>query len=310
DWSGAAVAPLAGDASNRRYLRLDHTHHGAAVLMDANPNLGEDVRPFIDVGSYLVQSGLSGPKVFAKDPSNGFLILEDLGDDLFDRVVAQNPALETELYLAAWDVLFQIWKTPHNVCVSPYDPAEMVEKAALIAEWYDADLSTKRIKDALGRVLKSLDWAHPTLALRDYHAQNLIWLPDRKGPARVGLLDFQDAQPSHVLYDVISYLFDARRDVSDATRTAVLEKVKHDTQLADFDIAVPALLAQRSMRILGVFARLSLRDKKTGYVDLIPRVYQQLQFALRHPSLADLRSELADLNAPTLEYLTRLKDQS
>ncbi len=308
-WGSAASVPLAGDASNRKYLRLTDAEKGATVLMDADPQKGEDVRPFVLIAKHLADAGLSAPKIFAADVEQGFLIIEDLGDALYDRVVNGDPGSELEIYLAAWDALKVIWATPLPPDIAPYDPADMAQKAALVAQWYDTNLPAEPIVSALQDVLEQLDWSAPTLALRDFHAQNLLWLPDRKSAAQVGLLDFQDAQPSHVLYDVVSLLYDARRDVADTVRAAVLTAVRNDTNLSDFDLAAAALLVQRSLRILGVFARLWVRDGKPDYLELIPRVYGQLMVGLAHPGLAPVAAALSDLAAPDDNHIAHIRSR-
>ncbi len=131
----------------------------------------------------------------------------------------------------------------------------------------------------------------PVLILRDYHTENLFWLPDRDGIARVGLIDFQDALAGPRAYDLISLTEDARRDVHPALADRMITHYATRTGLdADtFRRAAATCAAQRNLRILGVFARLSLHFGKPHYVDLIPRVWNHLQRDLSHPGLARLR---------------------
>ncbi len=150
------------------------------------------------------------------------------------------------------------------------------------------------------------------LVQRDYHAENLLWLPERDGAARVGLLDFQDAAAGHPAYDLVSLLEDARRDVTQATVAAAKAHYLALTGFdpAQFDLAYAAMGAQRNLRILGVFARLSLHFGKPGYVDLIPRVWDHLRTDLAHPSLAELRGLVqAALPDPSVAKLQELKDR-
>jgi len=172
------------------------------------------------------------------------------------------------------------------------------------------------LKEQFCAVLEPLLTCHAAAAdvliLRDYHAENLLWLPERAGLARVGLLDFQDALEGHRAYDLVSLLQDARRDVSNRVESAMLERYIAATgqDAESFITAYRLLGAQRNLRILGVFARLCLRDSKPRYLDLIPRVWAYLQRDLEHPALSPLRPILADaLPAPTPSILARLKDQ-
>ena len=148
-----------------------------------------------------------------------------------------------------------------------------------------------------------------TLALRDYHAENLIWRPELVGLARVGLLDFQDAFVAPLGYDLASLLRDARRDVPDDICAAMVAHFMAETGAgADFPAQLACLGAQRNLRILGVFARLAVEMGKTRYIPMIPRVWAQLQKDLAHPALSDLRAAVSDiLPAPDAALLARLQ---
>lgn len=322
-WSGAKLAHLAGDASNRRYFRLTGGPGGqGAVLMDAPPERGEDVRPFIRIAHHLSSLGFSAPAILAEDSATGLLLLEDLGDALFARLLETAPELENSLHCGAIDVLAALHRAPPPESLAAYDAPLMTRLAALAFDWYrpgatgDPGDPGDRLKTRFCAVLEPLLAHHAAecdvLILRDYHAENLLWLPDRTGLARIGLLDFQDALAGHPAYDLVSLLQDARRDVPARLEEAMLARyitaTGQDTD--SFVTAYRLLGAQRNLRILGVFARLCLRDGKPRYLDLIPRVWAHLQDDLAHPVLAPLRPILADaLPAPTPSTLARLKDQ-
>ncbi len=132
-----------------------------------------------------------------------------------------------------------------------------------------------------------------TLVLRDVHAENLIWLPEREGPARAGLLDFQDALFGHAAYDLVSLLQDARRDVDPALAEAMFERFLEAGAVDDrasFARAYAVLGAQRNAKILGIFVRLAHRDGKQRYLELLPRVARLFLADLEHPALADLKA--------------------
>ena len=317
-WGTARRAPLAGDASNRRYERLAHPDLGPAVLMDAPPERGEDIRPFLHIAEHLTGLGLSAPHILARDTDHGFLLLEDLGDGLFARVIPDNPALEPPLYEAAIDALLTLHRAPLPDGLAPYAPDVMAELAALAFDWYlvhaDAPDPTARavFVAAFEPLLTAGTMAHPVLIQRDYHAENLLWLPDRVADARVGMLDFQDAMTGHPAYDLVSLLQDARRDVPPALERTMIKRYLAGSGLVrdDFETAYHLLGAQRNLRIVGVFARLCIRDGKAHYLDLIPRVWGLLQRDLDHPALAPVAPMLrATLPAPTPAILTRLKEK-
>ncbi|WP_306153231.1 aminoglycoside phosphotransferase family protein [Roseovarius sp. MMSF_3281] len=314
EWQGAKVAPLAGDASNRRYLRLHHAALGDAVLMDAPREKGEDTAPFIQIAEYLTSQGLSAPRILARDTAQGFLLLEDLGDDLFARVIPRDPDLENSLYSAATDLLVQLHTAPPPDGLAAYDPPLMADLSALPFDWYAKGTPGLRAEfaQAMQRALEGLHGPSDVMIQRDYHAENLLWLPRRAGVARVGLLDFQDAMLGHRAYDLVSLLQDARRDVPPQIEEAMIARYVKAAGLdpAQFQADYNRLGAQRNLRIVGVFARLCIRDGKAHYVDLIPRVWGHLMRNLEDPALSDVAALVhAHLPAADATTLQRLKDQ-
>ncbi|WP_299045147.1 phosphotransferase [uncultured Tateyamaria sp.] len=316
-WSDAKRVLIAGDASNRKYERLTRGPE-TRVLMDASPEKGEDVRPFVSITQYLRKAGLSAPEIFAQDDARGFLLIEDLGDDLFARVIKDDRTLEAPLYEAAIDVLVHLHAAPVPE-LPRYDAAVMTDVACLAFDWYQrgavgsVDAGARAgFSSAMQEALAGLDATDPVLIQRDYHAENLIWLPDRVGPERVGLLDYQDAMLGHPAYDLVSVLQDARRDVSpDLARQMVdryLTATAHDA--GAFEKACALLGVQRNLRILGVFARLSLAYGKPSYVDLVPRVWNHLDKGLDHPAATTIAPLVrGHLPAPTKPILNSLKQQ-
>lgn len=314
-YAGWQRGPLAGDASNRRYERL--TSGGrTVVLMDAPPEKGEDVRPFIRIAEYLRAQGLSAPEILARDVEHGFLLLEDLGDDLFARAVLREPKLEKELYQAATDALVVLHQAPMPE-LEPYGPRMMAEMAGLALSKYrdgilgghDPNLQS-RFEDQFEDILRETIKGDPVLVQRDYHAENLLWLPERSGVARVGLLDFQDARSGHPAYDLVSLLQDARRDVPAGIEMQMIDRYIAAAGADDsgFRTAYTVLGVQRNLRILGVFARLSMEYGKPHYVDLIPRVWDHFIRGLEHPALAPVAGLLRDsLPAPTPDNLNKLR---
>lgn len=300
----AALAPLAGDASNRRYLR-----HPAGVVMDAPPEKGEDTRPFLALTHWLRAAGHSAPEPRAADPGRGFLLLEDLGDNLFARVAGRVP--EAELYGAAIDLLAALAALPPPAEIAhphgtqplaPYDAAVLEREAMLAPDWYlaaargrPAEGLRAEFAHLLAAATAAVAPARHVVVLRDYHAENLLWLPGRSGTARVGLLDYQDALAGHPAYDLVSLLEDARRDTAPELRAAMLARFLARTgqEPEAFRAAYAALGAQRNLKIVGIFARLCLRDGKPGYLRLIPRVWDHLMRDLAHPGLAPLAAWVA-----------------
>jgi aminoglycoside/choline kinase family phosphotransferase len=295
--------------------------------MDAPPRFGEDVRPFVAMTDWLRQRGLSAPAIAAADTARGLLLLEDLGDDLFTRLLAATPEREPALYAAAVDLLAELAVVPApemlgpedcRVDLPPYDRAVLAREAALVREWWipaatgaapAPDLAAEF--DALVRdATTAVETVRDVVVLRDYHADNLIWLPRRRGSARVGLLDYQDALSGHAAYDLVSLLEDARRDTPrELNEAMILRFLKRCSALEPvaFRAAYAALGAQRNLKITGIFARLAIRDGKPRYLDLIPRVWSHLARDLAHPSLAPLAAWVArHVPAPEPATLARV----
>ncbi|MBO9434396.1 phosphotransferase [Ruegeria sp. R13_0] len=316
-WANATRAPLAGDASNRRYERLtDPTTGRTAVLMDAPPDRGEDVEPFVRIANHLRAVGLSAPEIYAEDNQNGFLVLEDLGDDLFSRVLTKDPSQERLLYEAATDVLLHLHEAP-ILPLPSYDPTLMTELAALAFTKYTHAILGDHDEDARERfdlrfadILLQETSGTKVVVQRDYHAENLIWLPEREGVQRVGLLDFQLAMLGHPAYDLVSLLQDVRRTVPTGIEMQMVNRYIAASSMDDHDFrtAYSVLGAQRNLRILGVFARLATDYGKPHYVDLIPATWAHLMRDLEHPALIPVANILRDaLPEPTAENLARLK---
>jgi len=312
-WGNAEERLLAGDASFRKYFRL---RRGAqsAVVMDA-PAPQEDVRPFVRIGRHLLAMKLSAPEILAVDEASGFLLLEDLGDDTFARMLDKGGD-EKALYERATDVLAAVHAAPdHGLLpgLGAYAGEALIEAAMLLPEWYLPEASgraTPEDESAAYRAAWRTALAHlpaggETLLLRDYHKDNLLWLPDRPGVRACGLLDFQDAQRGHASYDLVSLIEDARRDVSPAVHEACLARYIASTGLdpADFRAGMALMAAQRHARIIGLFVRLWRRDGKPGYLPFLPRCWRLFERALQHEALEPVRAWVDRLLPPPLRRI-------
>lgn len=304
DLGQAARAPLAGDASARRYLRV-----AGRILMDAPPERGEDIRPFLRIAAMLRDVELSVPEIEASDPKAGLILMEDLGDRLYSTVTAEAPDQEAPLYLAATDAIARM-QTASSTDLPNYTQ-QMPDLACLAIDWY-APAAAPHRDELAGLVATALERLQgpEVFVHRDFHADNLLWLPARTGVARVGLLDFQDAMAGPAEYDLASLLHDARRVVSPGTQAQAMAHWAQITGRSQADIALgfATCSVQRGLRILGVFTRLCLRDGKAHYPDFIPRTWALLQEDLAHPGLRDLARLLAEiLPAPTQARLADIR---
>ena len=303
-WDGATRHMLAGDASFRRYERVEY-RGTIAVLMDAPPPW-EDVRPFQAVTVQLADFGLTVPTILAADEVEGFLLLEDLGDVSFTRLLTAEPTREREIYGAATDALIALYRASQTgvarlaQTLKPYDHAVYLREAALFAEWFlpqlvgieQAQVLRREFLAIWQRILTETPLQQTCLTHRDYHADNLFWLNDRLGHSAVGMIDYQDALLGDPAYDLASLLEDARRDVAQETAQhclAVFAEALGESAVA-FSTRYAVLAAQRNAKIIGIFARLAVRDGKAHYTHYLPRVWAHFTRDLAHPQLAALRA--------------------
>lgn len=302
-WDAATTEPLAGDASARRYLRLRRADGARAVLMDAP---ADDQTPaFARLAGHLRAQGLSAPEILAGDPGRGLLLLEDLGDALYSRVLDSDPSAAMRLYSTAIDAIVALQAAPPPPGLPVFDPATMASLASLVFEWYHPTEAARAeaFRAELEALLAEAMPPPSVLALRDVHADNLVWLPERAGPARAGLLDFQDAVLASPAYDVVSLLNDVRRDVPEPVRAAAIRRFLDATgrEAEAFAAEAAVVSVQRQLRILGIFARLAARDGKTGYLRFLPRLWRMLERDLAHPALTSFAQRLrADLPPPDI----------
>jgi aminoglycoside/choline kinase family phosphotransferase len=334
-WGAADRRPLPGDASSRHYIRL-HLGKRTAMLMDqpqgaeaptapsdASPEerhalgynalarlAGADCARFVAAARYLRKRGLAAPEIHAADAGHGFLLLEDLGDDLYTDVLTHGGD-ERALYGAAIEALVRLHDeaAPRELVqgkpLYAYDETAQLAEIDLLTEWF-VPAATGRAADgaqveehrALWRqALRALNRETAVFVHRDYHAQNLIWRGKENGLARVGVIDFQDALGGSPAYDLVSLLEDARRDVAPELaetmtalylREARVNGAKLDP--AGFRADAATLAAQRNVKIIGIFARLAKRDAKPRYLAHLPRVWRYMERDLNHPALAPLKS--------------------
>jgi len=279
-------------------------------------HLAREGTPFIAISAWLRESaGLSAPTVTASDKEAGLYLVEDLGDAVFGDLIAQGEALKP-LYTLAVDGLSAIRASgvPRSLPlpgggiydVPAFDREAMEVELDLLPQWYfklqpigaaATDALSRSFFEAWSPHLAWLDTQPKTIALRDYHSPNLLLCRERDDLKRLGVIDFQDAVWAHPAYDLVSLLQDARLDVPEAVERSLYARYSEAAAAADpaFDAAAFArayaiLGAERNTKILGIFARLSLRDGKHGYLAHLPRIRGYLWRNLAHPDLADLNA--------------------
>ena len=326
-FSDARRARMPGDASTRSYARLVRDD-GSVILMNsprrpdgpaiyggksysAAVHLAEDVSSFVAIANGLRKHGFSAPAIRHADLETGFLITEDFGEA--GVIEGDPPAPIVERYEAATDMLAALHRenlpetlplTPHASHAIPvFDVDAWLVEIGLMLEWYLPDRGAAPSQEqrdefiAMWRqLLEKPAAAVRTWVMRDFHSPNLIWLADRAGILRVGVIDFQDAMLGPAAYDLVSLLQDARIDVPEQLELTLLTRYIKARRAADetfdpaqFAEAYAIMSAQRNTRLLGTFARLNRRDGKPQYLRHQPRIWTYLNRSLAHPALSGVR---------------------
>jgi len=301
-WTEAAAAPLAGDASARSYLRLARPNGATAVLMQA-PVMTEAERESLAavtrVNGHLAALGLSAPATLAEDMANGLLLQEDFGDATLARLLASGASEARVAYAAAAQVLDRLATARLPDWAAQPDTQEQVAMLAPTLDALPADPSLAELPAYMAEALTRHAAGPPVLALRDYHADNLTWLPARDGPARIGLLDVQDAVALPLGYDLASLLDDPRRDVPEGIRTTLTTRfaATHGLTEEQATARLATLSLLRNLRILGIFRRLATMGGKPRYAAFLPRTGRLIDRAAAHPALSPLQAPVARLRA-------------
>lgn len=300
DWAGAQIKPLAGDASFRRYFRVEKEDKHA-ILMDAPPP-HEDPKPFIDIAQYLTNAGFRAPQIYGSNLEHGLVLIEDFGDQRMREHLDDEPQDEEAIYKQAIDIIIKL-AAAQPADVPPYDEATYIREVNLLPEWYlpavkiecDPAVYENLWKETLAPIYGS----KKVTVLRDYHSENAMLLSD----GDMGIIDFQDALVGHQAYDLVSLLQDARRDVSPELEQKMLSYYADNISVGkDFKDHYAILGAQRNAKIIGIFARLCYRDGKHKYLDYLPRMWGLLERDLEKPALSNIKKWFDDTIPSDVRY--------
>jgi N-acetylmuramate 1-kinase len=311
DLKNAKIIKLKNDASHRRYERIIIDNKKSFILMDAPPEK-EKTLPFIKIANFLRKNDLSAPEIIKADSENGFLLLEDFGDEVFNTILSGKSHLSPELnedriYKKAIDTLIYLHKIPtSSISIPSYEDSMLIKESNLFIDWYVATLNgetlSKEVKEEFNLIMKHLlstaKIFSDVVVLRDYHAENLIWLDNRIAHRKVGILDFQDAVLGSPAYDLASLLEDARRDVNPVLADSMIThylKAFPTYSRKDFNIAYTIFAVQRNLKIVGIFARQAAKYKNPYYLSLLPRVWRYINHDLKHPLLLPLKNWLTKI---------------
>ena len=287
DLEPASVRPASADASFRRYFRVDSRRGASLIVMDAPPSQ-EDCRPFVKVARLMQTAGLRVPDILAWDEANGFILLSDLGPStLMEALHADQPKAALPLFDAAISALLDWQRASQPGVLPPYDTALLRRELELFPTWY-LEQHRKLVIDPTLRgqldqlferiIARNLE-AAPVFVHRDFMPRNLM-LPPGDAEPRVGVLDFQDAVHGPITYDIASLMRDAflswEEDFVLEVTIRYWERARRAglpvaEDFGEFYRAVEWMGLQRHLKVLGIFARLTLRDGKPKYLADTPR---------------------------------------
>lgn len=283
-WHEWDILTEIGDASARKYYRLGKGNR-SVILMDADPRICGSSSDFIGIAAILRSANISAPEVYKYDLIQGFLIIEDLGTHTYANWIMHKPSEEVQLFLHANKVIETAQTIQTDLSLKILTP----EYAAAITTPFWDNYAPEQKEEGISILKEALDLVDtnkPVFCFRDFHAENLIWRATHSGLSKTGVLDFQDAHLAHPIYDIVSILRDARRDINPVT-------FKHVSMLwndkgFDFDTTFSVYSVQRNLRILGIFCNLIERQNKQKYRAYLSRVAGYLHQDIQHPVLSDL----------------------
>ncbi|NQU83129.1 MAG: phosphotransferase [Parcubacteria group bacterium] len=307
--AGYDVSPLAGDASDRRYYRLRHGKH-SLILMDSSSAI-ETMRKFLSVREYLSDNKFSVPQVFHVDLNNGYMILEDFGDNTLDEYLTQNPKDSEQIYSFAVDLLTSLSTrtAPH---LPEFNKQFFLHELSVFTAWYMPFIGKPLEDEELVEFnacwsqyfeyLSISDMMH-VFVHKDMHCGNLFWLAERPGTRNLGMIDFQSAKKGSSVYDLTSLFYDCRFPLPQDLRKELLNKYISNTgwDIQNFKNICDIYIAQRNIKILGNFAHICQQKENATYLKFLPNAWKFIRQALENPILKDLKTWFTRNNIQPIE---------
>ena len=294
----SSLKSLATDASNRKYFLISQNGLSHVLMYDDGPK--ENISKFLDITKTFSDFSLSVPRIISSYENDGILIIENFGSNKYSEIL--NKKNKEKLYKVAIDSLIHLHQFPANKKLKNYSNENYLEESFLFFDWYlkykkkKFNNSTKEeFKNLLLEHLKIIDLLPRVYVHRDFHIDNLFFLSDRNGFKQCGWIDYQDALIGCPAYDIMSLLEDARLDVDQNIAQQLTDyyvKKSKNINLKIFLISFQVIAIQRHLKVLGIFARLSLRDKKETYSRHFPRILRMIRKNLANERFKNLRTLL------------------
>jgi len=276
------------DASFRSYFRLK-TADESFIVMDAPPN-NESIEPFLEINQILKKIKINVPDIYSYDKDLGFILMQDFGSTTYLNVL--NNDNQENLYTEAINSLIKMQVSANKFLYRTYTKETLINEMMLFVDWYTKkykkyDLIKKEYEDLSNwfeEIAKKILSQQKVFVHRDFHSRNLMKL-DSNNP---GILDFQDALEGPITYDLVSLLKDAYIEWDEEIildhsvkfwESANTNQLIKNYEFSEFYKDFECMGIQRHLKVLGIFSRLSIRDKKDQYLANIPLVEKYLMNA-------------------------------
>lgn len=310
-WLECKAQIIAEDWASRRYWRLtmgDKTRILLESLPDNHPQAtpGHKIADTINIGKYLHEHGIHVAEIYDYDIENGYALLEDLGDLSFSRAINKGTR-EQELYETATQVLQTIQNSYTEIPLDlpHYKDSHVNKGKRRIIDWYVPLCRGSRVEEGAGdsflHLFEKIEDALPacpqTFVHCDYHAENLMWLTQEKGIARVGVLDYQGALYGPAPYDLANLLEDIRRDVSEEGKAHCFDAFTQSMTAEEkeaFAIWYKLLALQFHCRLAGQVIKIFKIKQSDRYLKYLPRIQNFIRQEIKQPEFMDIRLFLQD----------------
>ena len=305
---------ISGDASFRTFYRLKNKKKNKIIVLVQKEKY-KNLIAYSAINKFLRTNNIHAPKLYASDFSKGVIVIEDFGDVSFHKILIKKKN-KLIIYKKLIDLLLKIQKIKPKTKIkninggfhvlNKYSRKYLFEESDLFFDWYlPLFLSKKKVlniknksKKILLKLYKKLNFPNSYFVHRDYHSQNLM-----KTKGKIGVIDSQDALIGNPAYDLVSLIDDVRIKSSKKLKNKIysyyliknIKNLKNNSKnfLEDFNI----LSVQRSLKIIGIFARLFKRDKKDQYLKFIPYTWQILELRMKEKIFSELK-KILDKNVP------------
>lgn len=306
------ICPIATDASSRNYFRIFLPEGKTLVLLD-DEGCKCRTKEFVELSRFLREKAVWVPEVFAQDLENGFLLIEDLGDNTLTKLLQTQD--EEHLYELATTELAKVAAiTERPLVCGDLTKERLINDICFFVDWYypmaaGKPLKPEKRKEFVDMICPLVDMAYKVpsrILLWDYHVDNVMLPKD----GQVAIIDFQDAMWGPLTYDIMSLVEDARRELRPSTIIKMKEQFfasLKDVRRDDFEDSFAFLSMFRHMRVLGRFTILMAMHNKDRYLQFVPHLWNMLNRTLEYPKLKVVKNWLDENFAPTLRTIPTRK---